>query len=74
MHVLPCPSPAPLPPPPLQGLPFRAFAERMGTKVMPVMQAAREAERSHKVASRRAAEQAEVVVPLVPHVLPFTRW
>ena len=69
------PAPLPCPPsPPLQGLPFRAFAERMGAKVVPVMQAAREAERSHKVTARRAAEQAEVVVPLVPHVLPFTRW
>jgi hypothetical protein len=62
----------------MQGMPFRAFAERMGEKIMPSLKAAREAEREAKLASfRRRAypqEAPEVVIPPVPHVLPFTRW
>lgn len=57
-----------------QGLPFRGFAERLGSAVLPSIEAAREAERYAKLAARQAADQAEVVVPEVPHVLPFTRW
>lgn len=50
----------------------------MGEKIMPSLKAAREAEREAKLASfRRRAypqEAPEVVIPPVPHVLPFTRW
>ncbi len=58
----------------LQGLPFRGFAERLGSAVLPSIEAARQAEREAKLAARQAADEAEVVVPEVPHVLPFTRW
>lgn len=60
---------------PFEGLPFRAMADRLGEAVMPTMQAAREAERAGRRAQRAAIEQGEVVImPTVPHVLPFTRW
>lgn len=59
---------------PFEGMPFRNFAEKMGENVLPAMQAAREDQRRSKVNGRRAAENAEIVVPSVPHVLPFTRW
>lgn len=68
-------SPTPSRPPPPQGLPFRGFAERLGQAVMPAFEAAREQERAAARAARRAVrEPAEVVVPQVPHLLPFTRW
>lgn len=41
---------------------------------MPALEQARAAERQSKLAARRAAAEAEVIVPHVPHVLPFTRW
>ncbi|KAL4436814.1 hypothetical protein ABPG75_003953 [Micractinium tetrahymenae] len=59
---------------PFEGLPFRGFAERLGATVLPSIEAAREAERHAKLSARKAAEEAEVVMPPVPHVLPFTRW
>lgn len=59
---------------PFEGLPFRGFAEKLGDAVLPAMQAARDAERQAKQQARKATEEAEVVMPLVPHVLPFTRW
>lgn len=59
---------------PFEGLPFRGFAERLGLAVMPALEEAKRAERTHKVSARRALEEAEVVVPTVPHVLPFTKW
>ncbi|KAL4432587.1 hypothetical protein ABPG77_000524 [Micractinium sp. CCAP 211/92] len=59
---------------PFEGLPFRGFAERLGSAVLPSIEAARQAEREAKLAARQAADEAEVVVPEVPHVLPFTRW
>lgn len=50
------------------------MAEKLGERIMPTLEAAKQAERASKVSARRAAEQAEVVMPEVPHVLPFTRW
>lgn len=67
--------PAPPLPPPLspQGLPFRNFAERLGARMLPTLEAAKAADRAASAAARRAAEEAEPHMPEVPHVLPFTR-
>ena len=59
---------------PFEGLPFRSFAEGLGDNILPAIQAAREEQRRGKVQGRVAAERAEVAVPSVPHLLPFTRW
>lgn len=61
---------------PFEGLPFRAFAERMGERMLPALEAARAAEREAKLAGRGGADVAELeaFIPPVPHLLPFTRW
>ena len=59
---------------PFEGLPFRAFAERMGDAIMPALEAARDDKRSTAVGNRHSSENAQILVPEVPHVLPFTRW
>ena len=65
----------PSPPPALnQGLPFRAFAERVGEAILPAVKAMREEQRRARVDGRAAAEAAEVETLAVPHLLPFTRW
>ena len=68
------PAAPPPTPPVLQGLPFRRFADKLGAAVLPAIEAAQEAERESKLASKHAAEEAEVLGPSVPHMLPFTRW
>lgn len=59
---------------PFEGLPFRAFAERMGERILPAVEAAREQQRLAAIEGRTAAESSQAIVPLVPHFLPFTRW
>lgn len=59
---------------PFDGLPFRAFAERLGAAVAPAMQAARDEQRRAAIETRASAATAPVIVPEVPHLLPFTRW
>jgi len=59
---------------PFEGLPFRAFAERMGERILPTVEAARQHQRQSVVEGRIYAEKAQPVVPHVPHILPFTRW
>jgi hypothetical protein len=59
---------------PFEGLPFRAFAERMGDRIMPALQAARDDKRRTGVDINNASQAAQVLVPEVPHLLPFTRW
>lgn len=59
---------------PFAGLPFHAFAERMGAAVAPALEAAREEQRRAKAEGRAAAESAVPLAPTVPHLLPFTRW
>lgn len=61
---------SPPPPPHLQGMPFRDFVERVGEHVLPALQAAREEQRR----GAGAAASADVALPHVPHLLPFTRW
>lgn len=59
---------------PFEGLPFRAFAEKMGDRIMPALQAARDDKRHTGVNAHHGAETDQFLVPEVPHVLPFTRW
>jgi len=59
---------------PLQGLPFRGLAERLGAVLMPTLQAARAADKQAAVRAKQAAAAAEPVVPTVPSVFPITRW
>jgi hypothetical protein len=59
---------------PFEGLPFRAFAERMGDRIMPALQAARDDKRRTGVDVNNSYESSQILVPEVPHVLPFTRW
>jgi len=59
---------------PFEGLPFRMFAEKMGDRIMPALQAARDDKRRSGVNTRHASEREQFAIPEVPHVLPFTRW
>lgn len=59
---------------PFEGLPFRAFAEKVGEHILPVIKAAREDQRRAVVEGRLAAESVVPEAPMVPHFLPFTRW
>ena len=60
---------------PFDGLPLRAWAERLGERVMPAYELIKE---EHAAAKRAAkaldAKVPELRVPAVPHILPFTRW
>ena len=59
---------------PFDGLPFRAFAERLGESIMPAIEAARKEQISSSRRERLAADSAVPNAPQVPHFLPFTRW
>jgi hypothetical protein len=76
-HYQPYTAGAPLPDgvtDPFEGLPFRAFAEKMGDRIVPVVQAAREDHRRAVKEGRAAADAAQPAAITVPHLLPFTRW
>ena len=55
------------------GVPLQRWADWLGEKAMPALEAAQEDQLQHKRRSRTAAAQ-QLVVPAIPHVLPATRW
>ena len=58
-----------------EGLPLRAWAERLGERVMPTVELVKQEHIRVKAAAAKLRETApEVRVPEVPHLLPFTRW
>jgi hypothetical protein len=60
---------------PFDGLPLRAWAEKLGERVMPAYELIKEEQEAAKKAARAMGKQvAELHVPQIPHVLPFTRW
>jgi hypothetical protein len=67
---------------PFDGLPLKAWAERLGERVMPAYEVIKEEQRQAKlaaVAAKSAIKSAasavqDMPVPSVPHFLPFTRW
>ena len=60
---------------PFDGLPLRAWAERLGERIMPAYELIKEeqaaAKRATKAHDRRVAD---LPVPAVPHFLPITKW
>ncbi len=60
---------------PFDGLPLRAWAEKLGERVMPAYELIKEEQEAAKKAARAMGKQVtEMHVPNIPHVLPFTRW
>ncbi|CAL8462580.1 g2113 [Coccomyxa elongata] len=60
---------------PFEGLPLRAWAEKLGERVMPAYELIKEEQAAAKKAAKAMGKQVqEVFVPKIPHVLPFTRW
>lgn len=64
---------------PFDGLPLKAWAERLGERVMPAYELIKEEQKQAKLAAAAAAKSATAVVkdlpvPSIPHILPFTRW
>ena len=57
------------------GLPLKAWAERLGERVMPTVELVREEHRRVKsAAAQLKAAAPEMAIPHVPHLLPFSRW
>ena len=57
------------------GLPLKAWAERLGERVMPTVELVRDENKRVKAAGAKLRAAApELAIPAVPHVLPFTRW
>ena len=54
------------------GVPLQRWADWLGEKAMPALEAVQEDQAQAKRRFRTAAPQ--MVVPTVPHVLPVTRW
>lgn len=60
---------------PFEGLPLRAWAEKLGERVMPAYELIKEEQAAAKEAAKAMGKQVqEVYVPKIPHMLPFTRW
>lgn len=61
---------------PFEGLPLRAWAEKLGERVMPAYEVIKEEQAAAKRAAKALGKkvQAELHIPTIPHVLPFTRW
>jgi hypothetical protein len=61
---------------PFEGLPLRAWAEKLGERVMPAYEVIKEEQAAAKRAAKALGKKvrAELHVPNIPHVLPFTRW
>ncbi|EIE23950.1 hypothetical protein COCSUDRAFT_41290 [Coccomyxa subellipsoidea C-169] len=60
---------------PFDGLPLRAWAEKLGERVMPAYELIKEEQEAAKKAARAMGKQVtEMHVPNIPHVLPLTRW
>ena len=58
---------------PFDGLPLKAWAERMGERIMPAYDLIKDEQRKAKAAAKNTPVP-EPSVPAVPHLLPFTRW
>ena len=54
------------------GVPLQRWADWLGEKAMPALEAVQEDQLHAKRRARTAAPQ--MVVPTIPHVLPVTRW
>ncbi|KAI8112485.1 hypothetical protein M9434_003808 [Picochlorum sp. BPE23] len=59
---------------PFQGLPFHDLAEYLGEQVMPALEHAKKDQIRQQREAKMAIQNAQVAVPHVPHILPFTRW
>lgn len=59
---------------PFQGLPFHDLAEYLGEQVMPALEHAKKDQIRQQREAKMAMQNAQVAVPHVPHILPFTRW
>ena len=60
---------------PFEGLPLRAWAERLGERVMPAYEVIKEEQAAAKRAAKAMDRKvAELHVPAVPHFLPITKW
>ena len=59
---------------PFSGIPFRRFAEDMGERIFPAIEATREEQRRSRIESRAAADATQPHIPSIPHILPLTRW
>lgn len=58
---------------PFEGLPLRAWAERLGERIMPAYEIIKEEQKKAKLAAKQAPPR-ELSLPPIPHLLPFTRW
>lgn len=58
---------------PFAGLPLQRWAEKMGERIMPAYDLIQEERRKAKIAAKNAPPQ-PLILPNVPHVLPFTKW
>jgi len=58
---------------PFDGLALKAWAERMGERIIPTYELIKDEQRKAK-ASAKGMPAPEPAVPAVPHLLPFTRW
>lgn len=62
---------------PFDGVPLRAWAERLGARVMPAYEAVKAEDARRKAAAKAGAADAAaapLAAPIVPTFLPFTRW
>lgn len=59
-----------------EGLPLRAWAEKLGERVMPAYELIKEEQAAAKNAAKALGKKVneELSVPSIPHMLPFTRW
>lgn len=58
---------------PFDGLPLKAWAERMGERIMPTYELIKDEQRKSKALAKNMPAPGPSV-PTVPHLLPFTRW
>ena len=61
---------------PFDGLPLKAWAEKLGERVMPAYELIKEEQAAAKRAAKALGQKVEqnLAVPRIPHLLPFTRW
>ncbi len=61
---------------PFDGLPLKAWAEKLGERVMPAYELIKEEQAAAKRAAKAMGKKVEqeLAVPSIPHLLPFTRW
>lgn len=59
---------------PFAGLPLHAFAEYLGERMMPALEAVKEEQKKQVREAQLQGKEVHVVIPYVPPLLPVTRW